>query len=204
MPIEVTEDGDSVYVTVTGDQETFLTEHQVSSFCVPGDEAELDPDSRGSTTIATGLEVLWNEEDGTPQRIFFGCYGMLSNGKLGSVDKNGANLNQMLPGAYSGDVVFLPRELDPSSMLGGGVSRTAVTSSILASSQSYAIGIVGVLLVVGIAFFGVYKKQFSSPSSSRSFYSPTANNNNSLESRPAGGSRNITYMELPVINSISA
>jgi hypothetical protein len=211
MPIEVTEDGDSVYVTVTGDQETFLTEDQVSSFCVPGDEVEpktlQEPNFRFKSTVATGLEVLWNEEDGTPQRIFFGCYGMKSNGKLGSVDKDGANLNQMLPGAYSGDVVLLPRELDSASMLGGGVSRTAVTSSkhdsIIASPQSYAIAIMGVLLVVGIALYGFYKKRFSSPSSSRSFYSTTANNNNYLESRP-GGHRNATYMELPVISSNSS
>ena len=207
MPIEVTEDGDSVYVTVNGDEETFLEEYQVYSFCIPGDETDLQFSHEFNfprkTAVATGLEVVWNEEDGTPQRIFFGCFGPKSVGRLGSVDKNGANLSQMLPGAYSGDVVFLPRELDPASMLGGGVSRTAATSSISASSQSYAIAIVGVLLVVAIALFGFYKKRFSFSSSSRSFYSTTANNN-TLESHPAGGSRNITYMELPVINSISA
>eukprot|EP00536_Pseudo-nitzschia_multiseries_P014426 jgi/Psemu1/310949/fgenesh1_kg.699_\ len=65
------------------------------------------------STLVTGLEVLWNEEDGTPDRIFFGCRGKESAGRLGSVDRDGTNLREMMKGAYSGDVVLLPRELDP-------------------------------------------------------------------------------------------
>jgi len=202
MPIQVTEDEETVRVTVTGDQEQFLTEEQVDEFCVPGSEVDRATLNEYGFAVksktVTGLDVLW-DEDGTPRRIFFGCWGINSCGRLGSIDKGGGRLTEMLPGAYSGDVILLPRELD-SATRGGTDSMAAVTSSnngLTASKNLYEIGIPISLLLTCIALYGVYKKRFSFRLSSGMSYSSTSNINSS-ECRRAVGP---TYMELPVIDS---
>lgn len=202
MPIMVTEDADSVYVSVTGEEEWFLTVHHVSEFCVGGPEAKkhhIQKDDE-KANVVSGLDVVWDEDNGTPQRIYFGCWGHESNGRLGSVDRNGANLRDMLPGAYPGEVILVPRELDweiKDSPL-GAVSRTISSghSSTIASSPGIAI-VVGSLLIVGVALYGIYKKDFQ-----RSLIRRTRTNNHNFESRPGGVST--TYMELPVISHSSS
>lgn len=115
MQISVTEDQNSVYVKVVSEPEIFLREEQVTEFCAPVREAKVESGQvyfAETSTLVTGLDVLWDDSNGTPERIFFGCYGQQSDGKLGSVDRGGTNLREMLKGAYAGDVLLLPRELD--------------------------------------------------------------------------------------------
>lgn len=205
MPITVTEDINSVYVKVSGETETFLKKIQVKSFCVPGDEVPKEDlgkyNYRKKSNLVTGLDILWNEQDGTPDRIFFGCWGGIGNGKVGSVDWGGKNLVQMLQGAYAGDVILLPPSLDPtagSPLTASYTSRTASSNSTIQQSESYTVTIVAVL-VVCVSSYIFYKRRFGSLSSFRSFHPATGNRN--FENR-----NNIpnTYMELPVIGSSDA
>ena len=161
MPISVEEDAASVYIEAEGDPEIFLTNIKVKEFCT------LDSFSKISntiyerqTTVVTGLDVIWNEEDGTPDRIFFGCYGQEGgHGNFGSVDRNGDNLIQMLPGAYPDSVIFLPQELKsmmlplPSSAGGSGGVTTV---------RSFIVMIFG--LFVCIVSYTFVKKRRSRPS----------------------------------------
>lgn len=208
MPIEVTEDAQSTYVTVTGDEETFLTEEQVHEFCVTSNDASSstlkEPNFEDRTTLVSGLDVVWNEEDGTPERIFFGCSGYKSIGNLGSVEKGGANLIDAVPGAHAGDVVFLPRELELSTV------RTPLTSELpttkgrfsslnkIPAGDFYGVAVAAALLVIGIALHTFYKKRFWSPF--RAAY-PTSNDRDY-----AGRSRGlpVTYMELSCMENSSS
>lgn len=209
MPIEVTEDAQSTYVTVTGDEETFLTEEQVHDFCVTSKDAtyetQQEPDFKEKTTLVSGLDVVWNEEDGTPERIFFGCSGYKSVGNLGSVEKGGANLIDAVPGAHAGDVVFLPRELGISTVrtpLKGELTTTKGGFSSLnkiPAGDFYGVAVVGVLLVVCIALHSFYKKRF--PSSFGAAY-PTSNDKD-YSSRSRGGLP-VTYMELSCMENSSS
>lgn len=196
MSITVTEDTDSIYFNVNGDPEIFLTQAQAKYFCAPG------------TSVITGLDVLWNEDDGTPERIFFGCEGGQSVGNLGSVDGDGKNLRQMMKGANSGDVVLLPRELDSTTMApivnnnhaatptSSSTTQTYLSSNVKTITPQYYYGIAAmVLFAVSVASYTFYRKRHSLLST-RS-YQMTSDNNN-FEQRQALSN---TYMGLPVIGS---
>ena len=203
IPISLTEDASSTYVTVTGDEEIFLTEEHVQSFCVYPDAtlaAQKQPFYKYKSTIATGLDVVWNEEDGTPQKIYFGCWGFRQAGRLGSVEKDGANLIDVLPGAHSGDVIFLPRELAVSTVRTPleGEMPSSFDLNRTTNGVFYGLAIAGVLFVAGAALYGFYKKKLTSPS--RSDYE--AVNWKKVDSRPT--SLPITSMELPVIATSSS
>jgi hypothetical protein len=203
MPITVTEDVDSVYVSVTGEDEWFLDDLQVEHFCSPSPEAKkhYTESSKHRMKAVSGLDVVW-DENGKPQRIYFGCWGHEKNGRLGSVDSQGINRREMLYGAYPGEVILVPRELDwniADTPL-GAVSRTAATSTSHSgtNTSSYGVAIVGILVIVGVALYGVYKKRLP-----RSIFPRTRTEHHNFERRPAGGPPP-TYMELPVISSSSA
>jgi len=216
MPITVTEDKDILYLKTNGGPETILTESQVKSFCKPGkaylsevaendsqDSHHREPQFEERSTLVTGLDVLWNEEDGTPDRIFFGCRGGDTIGRLGSVDRDGRNLREMLKGAYSGDVVLLPRKLDPITMAPmtpfGNSDAHSVTpyrtklSSKIFTQQSFGISaaIFFVGCMISYAFF--WKNM---PTRYR-----TTSNSNYFENRQEHSN---TYMELPMIGSPDA
>lgn len=215
MPISVKEDVASVYVEAEGDPEIFLTNVQVKAFCTLG-IASKTSDARYArkTTVVTGLDVIWNEEDGTPDRIFFGCYGQEGgNGNFGSVDRNGDNLIRMLAGAYPGAVIFLPQGLKSMMLQGpssaGGRGGIITVSNIVISTQSFIVVIIGLFVcIVSYMFVKTRRshpsRQFS-PTSSSSWISvvlgrdskDVANNTSSenIKRSPA------PYFELPVIDS---
>ncbi len=211
MPIKVTEDAQSTYVTVTGEEETFLTEEQVKQFCVTGEDVRAETMREvyfeQKTTLVSGLDVAWNEDDGTPEKIYFGCSGYYSVGNLGSVEKDGTNLIDLVPGAHAGDVVFLPQELDPSAVripLEGEMTTSSVNglfSSLgkIPSGDLYGIVVSSALLVTGIVLYSFYKKRF--PSASRVAY-PTGKDKETSSNSRRG--LPVTYMELPVIDSSSS
>ena len=196
MSITVTEDTDSVYFNIIGDPEIFLTQAQAKYFCAPG------------IPLITGLDVLWNEDDGIPERIFFGCEGGQSAGNLGSIDGDEKNLRQMMKGANSGDVVLLPRELDSTTMApivnndheatptSSSATQTHLSSNTKTIAPQYYYGIATMILfVVSIASYTFYKKRH--PSLSTRSYQMTSNNNNFEQRRALSN----TYMELPMIGS---
>ncbi|OEU19366.1 hypothetical protein FRACYDRAFT_216868 [Fragilariopsis cylindrus CCMP1102] len=158
MPISVEEDDASVYIVAEDDPEIFLTNVQVKAFCTLDNLSKIsNAIYERQTTVVTGLDVIWNEEDGTPDRIFFGCYGQEGgHGNFGSVDRNGDNLIQMLPGAYPDSIIFLPQELKsmmlplPSSAGGSGGVTTV---------RSFIVVIIG--LFVCIVSYTFVKKRRS-------------------------------------------
>jgi hypothetical protein len=207
MPISVKEDIASVYVEAEGDPEIFLTNVQVKAFCTLGIVSKTsDAFYKRKTTVVTGLDVIWNEEDGTPDRIFFGCYGQEGgNGNFGSVDRNGDNLIRMLAGAYPGAVIFLPQELE-SMML--PLPSSAGGSSDVITVRSFIVVIIGLFVcIVSYTFVKTRRSRPSgqiSPTSSLSWIGvvlghdskDVANNTSeSVKRFPA------SYFELPVIDS---
>ena len=201
IPIELIEDADSTYVTVTGEEETYLNEDQTREFCgyTPDATAALkqEPFFNQKTEVATGLDVVWNEEDGTPQRIFFGCFGHKSAGRIGSVEKDGENLMDALPGAYSGDVVFVPRELEVSAVrvpLKGEVQSSFNLDKTNIISLVVGLAITSVFVAAGLALYNLYQKRYPSPS--RSAYPPSGTSSRSATVPTK-------YMELPVLSSRS-
>jgi len=60
-----------------------------------------------------------------PERIYFGCLGGEGgNGNFGSVDADEQNLVQVMKGAYTESVLFLPHELEGIFRAKPGVSQT--------------------------------------------------------------------------------
>ena len=60
-----------------------------------------------------------------PERIYFGCLGGEGgNGNFGSVDADEQNLVQVMKGAYTESVLFLPHELEGIIRAKPGVSQT--------------------------------------------------------------------------------
>jgi hypothetical protein len=98
-------------VTMLNEPAKFLTLPQVQSFCKLQDSS-IKSKHRSShfervTTVATGFDVMWNNQDGSPERIFFGCWGNEGgNGNFGSVNATGT-LVQTLTGAYPGSILLL-------------------------------------------------------------------------------------------------
>jgi len=145
---QITVGTDTVYSS--SDPQSFLSKDQTATFCRLGDadktrHSELDDwnsnwshsYNRGKwerlTTLVSGLDVQWNKLSGQPERIYFGCWGGEGgNGNFGSVEKNGMNLLQVIPGAFASSVLFFPSELegtidprDPS------INKSSVSSSFL-------------------------------------------------------------------------
>ena len=194
--------GASTYVKVIGEVKYLMNETQVHSFCAPTDES-INPAKKvhnfdKKSRIVTGLDVLWNEKDGTPRRIFFGCYGFHRDGRLGSVDGDGENLIEMFPGAYSGDVALLPRELHTENVresLLPDASIAASSNQMMISLKPNVATVIGFFVVACITSYGFHRKYASSSISFRSLYSTTAsdkNNKRRLQQK---------YLELPVIAS---
>ncbi|KAL3911184.1 MAG: hypothetical protein SGARI_001761, partial [Bacillariaceae sp.] len=98
-------------VSMASEPKDFLSTPQVESFCKLDESAHNQKHSshlERLTTVATGFDVLWNDEYGFPERVFFGCWGTEGgNGNFGTVDGDG-NLVQTLGGAYPGSVLLLP------------------------------------------------------------------------------------------------
>ena len=182
MPIEMTESGDSVR-QISGEKEIQLLDRfQVASFCDTGQIFSPLSNStewtKRKSNYVSGLDILWNEEDGTPFKGFFGCVGIEGNGRLGSIDWYGGQLVEVLPDAFSGDVLLLPGNqislgTMPSPPSGGSMWDTDTdTNTIIAprndnekrSSLRIIVPIViGVVIAcVCLAFYGFYKKRFSS------------------------------------------
>ena len=114
MPIAVSiQDGFPV-VEASGESQMFLSKEQTAAFCRLGDVGKTKRvDWERRTTLVTGLDVQWDDLSGLPKRIFFGCWGGEGgNGNFGSVERNGNNIHQVMPGAYADGVLFLPQELE--------------------------------------------------------------------------------------------
>ena len=205
MSIDMTEDNDSTYFTVTGDSQYLLNNTQVTTFCAPTREVtQKDLETIHfiqKTSIVTGLDVVWNEKDGTPDRIFFGCFGWHSDGRLGSVDGNGENLIEVFPGAYSGDVMLLPAELDSADVresLRPDISKSSDQLRTISILKPNGAPIIAIVLVSCLALYVFYKKRYSSLASSSSLFTATFKGKEN-EGRRKGSLQK--YMELPVINS---
>lgn len=130
MPIAITEKDESVHIEPQGDEKIVLTEEQVTWFCkLPFADRSKRIDFVRRTTLVTGLDVVWNENEddgaGSPRQIIFGCHGDEGGrGNFGAIyvdsSQGNANPTRVIPGAYPGSVLFLPQSLEnawaPSSV----------------------------------------------------------------------------------------
>ena len=231
MPISVTEDSndDSVYVMPQGEEEIVLTEDQVHSFCRLGDAdrtKHMNWDRK--TTLVTGLEVVWNEDDTedsnaggtTPERIIFGCYGGEGgNGNFGSIDiRDGAMPVQIMNGAYPGAVLFVPHELESSiyhSADDAGAGSSGASSTIfqkykILSTQSCSMVIAFLLVCIASYTFNIKRRlsrkhdhPTTKPLSSLSSLSSSSSSYNTSEKESSGlfVRSNTSYVELPSLDS---
>ena len=111
------------------------------------------------------------------------------------MEKDGENLTDALPGAYSGDVIFLPRELEVSTVrvpLKGEVQGSFNLDKTSAIHLFVGLGIASVFLVASLALYNLYQKRYPTPSRS-AFPADTGNTS-------ASGLPPAKYMELPVIS----
>ena len=208
MPIEMTENGESV--RTIGNEIRVLSRAQVASFCDTGQVFEKisnsTENSKRKSKYVGGLDILWNEEDGTPYKVFFGCVGIEKNGKLGSVDWYGGNVVEALPGAYSGDVLLLPgkpvplgREASPTTSSGDHtpdfhvVITSAGDDKKKSSIEPRGLTIICLLMTVicvvvyavGVTLFGIHRNRSSSMASSSKSKSTITSSEND-DNRPAG------------------
>jgi len=226
FPISVTEDDETGMVVVESSRqsastsasattpEIFLTKDQTRQFCRLGDaDFTKRLDWGRKTTLVTGLDVQWNEDydgNGTPERIFFGCWGGEGgNGNFGSVDADGQNLVQVMKGAYSESVLFLPHELEgtiqasPEVIPAYSTGVDAAATTIMPNYKIFSSHSLGVVMMGLLACFAVYKRR--QRMSSRFTYNGINNfNYRSSDSSMEKETRFRTpYMELQNIDSVS-
>jgi hypothetical protein len=146
------------------------------------------------------LDVLWNENDGFPFKIFFGCVGIESNGRLGSVERYGGEVDEVLPGAFSGDVLLLPGEansfyIGTQSTFDDSVSNYTETTSSSDIKRTVMLeprGIAVISVVIAalcIILYCFYRKPSPSTVSSRKSNSATPSDE-SNENRRAETTQN--------------
>ena len=94
LPISVTvDDGYPVVYTTAykNRSQMFLSQKQTEVFCRLEDADNSSRVNWGRmSTLVTGLDVQWNQLNGQPERIFFGCWGGVGGrGAFGSVEAVG-------------------------------------------------------------------------------------------------------------------
>lgn len=101
---EVDDDGTNIDVYSSHTEPIFvISEQQVADSCtmdttVSGGEAYM-------SGLATGLEVVWGDDD-SPDVVLFGCYGGLPDrGNMTAVLRDGS-ITQVLDGAFPGSILF--------------------------------------------------------------------------------------------------
>ena len=102
-------------VVVSGPAHDFVIPSQIKDICTLHIDPTYEHNMKGvSTTVTTGLEVVWgasgrSDAAGTsvvPEMVIFGCYGAINTkGNLTSVHRDGT-IVQTIPGAYPGSVLF--------------------------------------------------------------------------------------------------
>eukprot|EP00537_Pseudo-nitzschia_pungens_P007131 CAMPEP_0172362718 /NCGR_PEP_ID=MMETSP1060-20121228/6258_1 /TAXON_ID=37318 /ORGANISM="Pseudo-nitzschia pungens, Strain cf. cingulata" /LENGTH=692 /DNA_ID=CAMNT_0013085279 /DNA_START=87 /DNA_END=2165 /DNA_ORIENTATION=- len=114
LPFDVSVDGNgSPVVLASGPAEVFLTEDQTKTFCHLEGYHGRDPNFEKETTLATGLDVVWDPSTARPERIFFGCFGGQGGfGNFGSVRNDGSGPRRVLEHAFVDAVLFWPLKLE--------------------------------------------------------------------------------------------
>jgi len=190
MPIEMTEDNDSVKLA-PGRVMPYLKKSDVKDFCRTVQKVpwmfNTTENSKRASTYVSGLDILWNEDNGLPFKIFFGCVGIESNGRLGSVERYGGDVAEVLPNAFSGDVLLLPGEtssfyIGKQSTYDDSVSTYTETTSSSVNNRTAMLeprGIAVISVVIAalcITLYCFYRKSSPSTVFSRKADSATASN----------------------------
>ena len=200
--------------------EPFLSPEQTAVFCKQ-DKSDDDEDDALPPFVA-GFDVRW-EDDGRPERVYFGCGGSggkggarvhRGSGTLGSVGHGGTDLRRVLDGAFAGSVVFLPSALegttDPAVVAAAAASRAAsVRGSAVGDHERPGWIILPVLLLV-TAVLAVYRRRNRSSSWQQQHQTPTTWFSVLLRKRPMAMRTPVTpsgfrtpYVELQNLESSS-
>lgn len=101
---EVDDDGTNIQVNSEHTEPIFVvTEQQVADSCTI--DTSISGGEEYMSGMATGLEVVWGEDD-IPDVVLFGCYGWLPDrGNMTAVLRNGS-ITQVLEGAFPGSILF--------------------------------------------------------------------------------------------------
>ena len=173
MPLSVSVHGGYPVVELAGKSQMFLSKEQTAAFCrVEDATAPVAAHAwKWRTTFVTGLDVQWDDFNGTPERIFFGCWGGTGGyGNFGSVQKNGDNLRRVMSGAHAEAVLFLPQELEgtinPPEPIPIDNSRSSVNeareaeAALANGSVSNSRTLVAGLAMIAVALcLAIYKKR---------------------------------------------
>jgi hypothetical protein len=222
MPISVNATGDnlsSVSILPQGKEDILLTDEEVLSFCRLKDADRSDRLYWGRrTTLVTGLEIVWNEEEdgtGSPRRVLFGCFGgEMNDGNFGMLDvdrtqKESTAPIQVMKGAYPGAMLFLPQDLEQlltSSIYNSTFTDSTAPSTILRkyklfSTKSCSMFFAFLLLCI------LSLKFFSRGRRSKRYY-PVKSQlpiNGNEEKQYFGSLRiDTSYVELPNVDSLKS
>jgi hypothetical protein len=211
-------------ITPLGEEDIVLTEDQVNSFCRLKDDADRTKslDWGRKTTLVTGLEIVWNEEeeDGTgfPQQIIFGCFGGKSgNGNFGIINVDHGEGDkpplQVMEGAYPGAVLFLPQEMEPS-LTSSSINHTTTDTDFsdnstdfqnLKISYTQLCSMLIVFLLLGFLLCIHYSIFHSKRRCSKRYHLVKSQSPQNLQEKESLESVGIytPYMELPTIDSSS-
>ena len=203
-------------IAVSGPALDFVTPSQIRDICT----LHIDPPTyqhttmKGvSTTVTTGLEVIWGNTDGdsstsgvVPEMVIFGCYGEINTkGNLTTVHRDGT-IVQTIRGAYPGSILFgvdvlnsatKPKAIEPPPKEDSNGFRGQRYSNDASSSSTSSGGILDTMSTLRL-FLGMILVALATVMIKKRKGRTVAISGNGLSHQQEGSGGN--YIELPTVS----